>query len=996
MRAEGGGAYLPKGQIATWGDTSPPQKKRSEFLEASWSTPTQFEGEDAVNRGVKLVLWAACCLGFAATGYGQETLECQTDGQWTIGPVISGAVCRAASSSDLYRIDFARQTGAFAPHVAGAGELRFLQGTDGVLFYADDRSIYALDSEHYRVIWHQSWDNIRILPKDPFDAQHLAFLSGPESDLRFHVIRTDAGQILEDVSTPVEETPVRVEWFENRLVVFLSGQMLIWERPQAQGEDAVWAYPDVVFFDTAVDASTISVDASGVMVFDTAGRRLSYYRFELGSWTRAAINATATIRGIGASDKHAMGVTSDASTVRIVARMGAFLQNRFEAKYWKLSQDPRHILVTGQEDLVALDGGTDNRALIIDTTEMTWKRVALINYPAPGAIAELSLDALTTLHDDGESALIVWNARTGEKVVELARNRVEALGMGPIERVETIRENPRFKILYGQNGQFALFDQTTQGLSAAVAGKWSPWSTRPENLRLVGDRIVLSAEGQPSTWQVYGGQAGEAGQIPMQTLSPAGYRPEQFEELQSPREKWYGYCIAEDDCFVPGMAEVELKRAVPDVEVLPAVSHKPTWVSWGIALLSLFAMIGVMLWRRGVGRKSLLESELASCDQMTSCDIYDSQHRRFIEDRDVKYFLSPTFFSTPAFRLTLSFLLALGVGIFLSLAYFYDDSLVTFLSWVVVLGLPVMAATWIALSWTYWDRYFLLRFGCFTEGKWQHCAQKNQSIAYSPTSGQSFELTRNQWRRVDLVPLVVFDPANPRFAIQYTGVCSHTILPATGKIADKPTPARPCDLRSLAGVIALLVVMICSTQWLFRHAYPDPMSAWTLNTIATQHEGGAFTLACLERCGENKTCHEQCHRRQLANILNDAGVEVENRLATTPAQFLQAHRDNVSQARAILQSPDMSCRAKTAELLQIPLWPEPLRHAFQTVYADQATFDAAHLSDIRRGLDEDRRWFEQLCNTTCASHSEQCPEPPQCQGNSVELRSVVCAFQNAL
>ena len=226
MRAEGGGAYLPKGQIATWGDTSPPhKKKRSEFLEASWSTPTQFEGEDAVNRGVKLVLWAACCLGFAATGYGQETLECQTDGQWTVGPVISGAVCRAASSSDLYRIDFSRQTGAFAPHVPGAGELRFLQGTDGVLFYADERSIYALDSEHYRVIWHQSWDNIRILPKDPFDAQHLAFLSGPESDLRFHVIRTDAGQILEDVSTPVEETPVRVEWFENRLVVFLSGQI---------------------------------------------------------------------------------------------------------------------------------------------------------------------------------------------------------------------------------------------------------------------------------------------------------------------------------------------------------------------------------------------------------------------------------------------------------------------------------------------------------------------------------------------------------------------------------------------------------------------------------------------------------------------------------------------------------------------------------------------------------------------------------------------------
>ena len=26
--AEGGGAYLPKGQIATWGDTSPPHTKK--------------------------------------------------------------------------------------------------------------------------------------------------------------------------------------------------------------------------------------------------------------------------------------------------------------------------------------------------------------------------------------------------------------------------------------------------------------------------------------------------------------------------------------------------------------------------------------------------------------------------------------------------------------------------------------------------------------------------------------------------------------------------------------------------------------------------------------------------------------------------------------------------------------------------------------------------------------------------------------------------------
>ena len=27
--AEGGGAYLPKGQIATWGDTSPPHTKKT-------------------------------------------------------------------------------------------------------------------------------------------------------------------------------------------------------------------------------------------------------------------------------------------------------------------------------------------------------------------------------------------------------------------------------------------------------------------------------------------------------------------------------------------------------------------------------------------------------------------------------------------------------------------------------------------------------------------------------------------------------------------------------------------------------------------------------------------------------------------------------------------------------------------------------------------------------------------------------------------------------
>ena len=317
--------------------------------------------------------------------------------------------------------------------------------------------------------------------------------------------------------------------------------------------------------------------------------------------------------------------------------------------------------------------------------------------------------------------------------------------------------------------------------------------------------------------------------------------------------------------------------------------------------------------------------------------------------------------------------------------------------------MPIGAITWIVSSWTFWNRYYLLRFGCIAEGRWINSDQANPSILYAATNDKLYELDRRQWQKVDFVPMVIFDPARPNFAIQYTGGCSHATFPQR-HLEQTPSPACTFDMRRLAIVALLLSGCIMATQMLFYLAYPNPISAWRLDNIAqaaTQENADApFTMACLDECDEaDNTCHLQCHQRQLRIVLEQAGSTLTTDPNISAAQFLQNHSQDVENARQILFNTSYtSCAEREAKLSEITLWPDALNQSFWQTYSHEETFKKANLDAIYKELKTNADLFETLCdeNHACAQNAQNCPSAPACTGNMAKLKQRVCAIKNAL
>ena len=752
----------------------------------------------------------------------------------------------------------------------------------------------------------------------------------------------------------------------------------------------------IVPLNPAITPGDFMLDQSGLMVLTRETKRLTYYRFDNSSWTRASINATATIKALGSSPLYAMGVTIDANTVRIVARLGSFLQNRFEAKYWHLSNPDSATLVIGQDNIAALDGGSDNRAQTIDTTDLTWKRLALVTYPAPGKIADLKNDTLITIHPGYNSALILWDAKSGKQISALPEI---ALQGATIEYAHILPTLTRFVFVALSNKTFILLDRVSSQYTQPVPfNDLEPGNDTPETLQFVEKNLIVPNEIPIVSWQIWKDTASHEPQKLQRSISD--YVPQAFEELQTPQEKWYGYCLDDKDCLIPPANPTAHPRNVPEITYQPLnPSHRPSWIAWLLAILSLGSMFGVMLWRSGFGKKSLLKMPKNEREELSpETDIFDEEHRRFISDRDNRYFLAPNLISKPVFRLSVSILLGMIISLCVAVPYFFDDAYSTFLSWVIVLSLPVTAITWIAISWTYWNRYYLLRFGCITEGKWLHCATPQQSVAYAPNDEATYELSRHQWHRADYVPMIIYDPARPNFAIQYIGESSHA-LSQPGKYQDTPKSACTYDLSRLGIVLVLLVTTLFGTQFLYKSAFPNPLSTWKLNKIAQNLPNNTtYTLACLDACrSDDTTCHNQCHHRQLSLVLNHTRNTSDEDPDMTPAQFLDIQRQTVAKAREIL-STDLSCQEKESQISELTLWPDELTSAFWRTYADLQTFEAAQLQPIYDGLKADTDYLRALCDYDgkCAHHPDDCHTPPICAGSVASLKLRICSFEHAI
>ena len=959
----------------------------------------------------------ALMLGISGQVSAQETdFDCVPgSGVWQDreSPVLDGALCSLnGQHPDFYRLEFGTGNMSFAPLIPNTdGALRYLSAFDKTIFYADGANVYGVEREHYKVVFRLACAEAEMLPADGFDAHHLAVLSKGEN-YGIHLLKVEAdGSISEEMSADLgSERPLRVSWQESRLVVLTRSRVMFWPRPGSnflakKDKDDTPVYEQVSGWHTEnmrsfeispeLEGGDYELDPDGLMLWNKKLKKLSYYRFSSQTPTHASINATASIHGLGYGTKYAMGVTIDLNTVRIVARLGNFLQNRFEAKYWRLPDPARAPVVVGQDDIAALDGGSDNRVQMIDTTEMTWRRLALIDYPSPGRIADLSHDVLVTVHS-GAEAMIMWHARTGAKIASLKAETLAAKQFGKIRDVRPIGDIRRYRLITNESKQYVLFDSVTGALSDVADFETAEWSDLPKDISVFDGAFVVHEKNQ---YRLY--PAAESKQPTV--LDIRGYKPLSARELQTHVEKWYGYCLNDENCFNPNEDVPEQNRALPQITLVdPDISHSPSAMAWLLTLFAFAMMIGVMIWRKGVFKRSMLSGVTQSEDAVTSADIYDSRRRRFISDRDNRYFLCTHWRSLPAVRLLLSIMLGLIVGIAVATPFFYDDSVSTFLSWIVVLGMPVTAVTWIATSWTYWNRYYLLRFGRLTEGKWLNCAQANPKILYEPEEGKTYELARYQWTRVDFVPIVIFDPARPNFALQYTGGCSHEIDP-TGKLEAEAKPACSFDAYRLAAVVALLAAGIFTTQSIFQLSYPNPLSAWKLDSIAnsvvSDDSSKTFTMTCLEACeADDQVCSRQCHQRQLKIVFADSGTELARDPEMTAAQFLDTYRQSVAKGREILFDSKSDCAGRSAELAAITLWPDETAYAFWGTYADPETFVAAGLGDIHASLLKDYEVLKKLCDEdgACAHNAASCPEPPQCAGSITQLKTEVCAFLHAL
>ena len=380
-----------------------------------------------MNTRIRLGIIVSFFLALPSLCLGEDALNCDVSGSWRSdsGSVTaSGVLCQSGDTHRIYRFnakdDDAKPNGAYAPFYASAGPVRFLfsDPTQNAFYYADDSRLYVVDADSYKVSASKQWRNAQVIAQDPHDPTHRAIIHDADSGLVVRLISFRKASIDDELVVPVSDDFIDAFWTPDRFVVVEANAMHIYRRSddsyrnaglpvppnddntaQAQNDDnannsnqdnnsesnsnntpkeRIWN-GETVAFDRPLTRDDYRCDPNGIMVWDKSSKRLSYYVFSHRRWTRASINATASIRGIGTSNSYALGVTNDMNNVRIVARMGSFLQNRYEAKYWKLSNDPDVPLVVGELNTIALDGGSDNRAQVIDTSEMTWKRVALIS-----------------------------------------------------------------------------------------------------------------------------------------------------------------------------------------------------------------------------------------------------------------------------------------------------------------------------------------------------------------------------------------------------------------------------------------------------------------------------------------------------------------------------------------------------------------------------------------------------------------------------------------
>ncbi len=925
--------------------------------------------------------------------------------------VLYGAICKRDQEEGIYRIDFdpSGVKYTFAPGVSPkAGALHTIAEISDTLFYTDDENVYAVSRDTFKVTWMQPWKNAVKLP--PSSDSRLLGLIVDEIDDQgellslLKILTVENGRVAEKLTARLNMSQhLDFVWQKDRLVSIEEHQLVWWPRQGTAFEPS----ETIALSQPLKNREDCQIDENGMLVVDRESNKIVYYRFDTGNRLQAHLNATATVRGNGGSMTRSMGVTSDLNIVRVVARMGNTLQNRYEAKYWRVKEDVPMILADGET--LVLDGADDHRSQSVDTSAMTWKRMALMEYRSPGRLADLKDNTLTTIHDSGDNVLVRWNVVTGQPISFLPASALDAIGgrerWPKIERLTRIDSAPKYMLLElnrptETNPYLAFVILDLESMKLVPEGKvfQSHYNGKglPESVHLNEDGFTVAESTNGVAWYLFGDR------ITSQKLSEVPAEP--AVERLSAFEKWYGYCYGDEQCVLPFMSESvgrESDQSARGAAWMPSLvstrDHQPPIWAWLVSIFSLCMLLFVIVWRNGIFAKSQLrpsDTSDASPFISTTFEIFDQKNRRFVTDRDRHSFLAPGITSQTWFRVVLSVAIGLGISLGVAYRFFSDDTAKVFFAWLGILSMPVIATVWTISSWSYWNRRYLLRFGRFVEGEWLNCAKPNQSIAYTAEDGNTFELSRYQWKRVDFVPIVLYDPARPQFAVQYTGDTSYALGDKMDRSNEKKSSCS-FDLARLAIITLILGGCTAAALCLFKSTYPDPLSVWELDTLSENSQ--SFITACLGECTE-EACFKQCQNRQMRLVYENAGFNLSSDPDITPDMFLKNAHSAMTKTRSIMMSEGNSCHEKAESIQAVALMPESLSHAFWNVYGQSDAYQVSRIEIEHKEMLSDVRYFQDLCDAegACARDSQNCPVVPQCNGSVTMLKTQLCNFAREL
>ena len=946
-----------------------------------------------LERGWALRSWRSLLLGLTLSmlagpgiAVGAE-LECVPgSGSWSDdGSQLSGALCKnAAGCLQLVRFNFTTseaQIAHFPEHQLGC-ELEWLGADGGIGFVQDGERLLGVDLETFSVVSNIEFPQATQLQAPPEEGLLL------RSGARLVFWRGAAKGVTIAREITVGEL-VDIEWQADRLVILEQGKLRWWLRT----EDGGYGPEQVNTFSEKLQPRGYALDRDGLIIAPLGGRQVRWVRFEPDSSTRIGLNASEVTRAVGASPGEAVVITSDGHVTKTLARWGALLRDRYVVRYWPLStedtgtaDDPRPLAMAAGK-LLALDGGVEaKRAAIINTSELTWRRRLLIEYSSPGRFLWMDQQHLVTFHPKGDRALIAWRLSGGKRDFVIRRSALEEVGLSSLSRARHLADH---RYLIEGGARYALVDLET----GAVQGMdLSQSCTSSQIIDAGADPLIIACvdNDRVEHWELLSLGA------PTKTLTAAG----ELRDALDSTVRWFGQCIPNQPCVSPAAT---LTRPAGDDAAwadlkLADVASRSTLLSALVLGLTLLVVILVTAWRTDFGRRGQL-GELQAARYGGS--VVDKKGRRFLTDRDCDGYVHRTITQLP-WRLGLS----LVGGTLLASAISYNELLLEPVGQAALfwssLFLPVASLIWLVLSWGVWNRRHLLRFGVAIEGQWFDSGKPQQSLCYTLNDGRTYRLKRGQWSSPDLVPVVLFDPKRPGFASQYTGNGNFNVE-ARRDAGELEGTAITRDFVQHSLLVVVFIGLALGAFFSFQGAFPEPITAWQLKSLEAQHGEDGMLLPCLELCASVATdnaqlCEEQCHNRQLHNILSAAGVELAADPALMPAEFRAQQLSTLKALQERAQDASLSCDALAAELEDFELWTPELQEAFLDIYAEEERQTQALIEVEAELAAIGNEWLSPLCdkNESCPTERASCPATPQCSGPTQQLRPKLCSLGMAL